>query len=249
MPSYAFFLDIDGTLIEGEYVPPENIDAITYAHRRGVPVLLNTGRGLRFIPDRVWQNFSFDGVVAGSGAYVRLGNQVLQNLTVSPNQLAEDFRFLMAHKVPFVFEGEHQVLVANQPPRHDYWLPLTDEAQLSHEYQNACVEKINLAGQLSPEVANYLSTHYTLLQHERYAEASIPNCDKGQGMKLICSNLPAGIQSVAIGDSMNDLEMLEAADLSIAMGNAPDFLKNRCHRVTLSVTEGGVAYAIHSLIN
>lgn len=68
MPSYAFFLDIDGTLIDGEYVPRENVEAIQYARSRGVPVFLNTGRGYRFIPDRVWENFTFDGVVAGSGA-------------------------------------------------------------------------------------------------------------------------------------------------------------------------------------
>ncbi len=248
MQSYAFFLDIDGTLTDGEYVPPVNIEAVAYARARGVPIFLNTGRSFRFIPDRVWQNFSFDGVIAGSGAYVRLGDQVLQNHAINTEQLAEDFRFLMAQKVAFVFEGEHQVLVANRPPRHAYWLPLTDEAQLYSEYANARIEKINLSGKLSSEVTAYLSQKYHLLQHETYAEASIPGCDKGRGMKLACTYLPAGTKSVAIGDSMNDLEMLDAADLSIAMGNAPDMLKARCHQITLSAAEGGVAYAIHSLI-
>lgn len=248
MPSYAFFLDIDGTLIDGEYVPPENIEAIAYARRIGVPVFLNTGRGLRFIPDRVWDNFTFDGIVAGSGAYVSVGNRVLQNAAIDSATLIEDFRFLMERGVRFVFEGENQVLVANQSPRHDYWLPLTDEAQLTCEYKNARVEKINLAGQVSPEVNAYLSTHYHLLQHEHYAEASLIGCDKGKGMMLAMTNLPKGTLSVAIGDSMNDREMLEVADISIAMGNAPDNVKALCRSVTLPVREGGVAHAIYSLI-
>lgn len=248
MPSYAFFLDIDGTLIDGEYVPRENIEAIAYARSRGVPVFLNTGRGRRFIPDRVWENFTFDGVVAGSGAYVSVGDRILQKSTIETADLVEDFRFLMERGVRLVFEGENQVLVANQPPRHPYWLPLAEEAQLWGEYRNARIEKINLAGQVSDEVSAFLSKRYFLLQHPTYAEASILGCDKGKGMKLAMTQLPEGTLSVAIGDSMNDREMLEGADIAIAMGNAPDDVKALCDRVTLPVRVGGVASAIYSLI-
>ena len=49
---------------------------------------------------------------------------------------------------------------------------------------------------------------------------------------------------MAIGDGNNDLEMLEFAGLSIAMGNANDAVKERADFVTASNEESGVAQAI-----
>ena len=52
---------------------------------------------------------------------------------------------------------------------------------------------------------------------------------------------------VAIGDSENDLEMLNFASFSVAMGNADDFIKQACDMVTVKNDEGGVAYAINKI--
>ena len=49
---------------------------------------------------------------------------------------------------------------------------------------------------------------------------------------------------MAIGDGNNDLEMLEFAGLSIAMGNANDAVKEMADFVTASNEESGVAQAI-----
>lgn len=47
--------------------------------------------------------------------------------------------------------------------------------------------------------------------------------------------------AVAFGDSLNDLSMLEAAGLGIAMGNAREDVKRRVHTVCLTNDEDGVA--------
>lgn len=49
---------------------------------------------------------------------------------------------------------------------------------------------------------------------------------------------------VAIGDGLNDTGLLKMADLSIAMGNAPDELKQQSHWIAPTNNENGVAYAI-----
>jgi hydroxymethylpyrimidine pyrophosphatase-like HAD family hydrolase len=49
---------------------------------------------------------------------------------------------------------------------------------------------------------------------------------------------------IAIGDFYNDLDMIEYADLGIAMGNAPDDVKGKANDVTLSNDEDGVFYAV-----
>jgi Cof subfamily protein (haloacid dehalogenase superfamily) len=55
-------------------------------------------------------------------------------------------------------------------------------------------------------------------------------------------------QVAAIGDGLNDLEMLREAGLGIAMGNAPDAVKSEADWVTGTNNEGGVAQAVRKLL-
>ena len=49
---------------------------------------------------------------------------------------------------------------------------------------------------------------------------------------------------LAVGDNLNDLEMLEFAGTPVVMGNAVDALKARGFHITSSHDEGGLAAAI-----
>jgi Cof subfamily protein (haloacid dehalogenase superfamily) len=69
--------------------------------------------------------------------------------------------------------------------------------------------------------------------------------DKGVGLRVLCQAL--GInpeQTMALGDQLNDLPMIRYAGLGIAMGNAPDTVKQAADAVTQSNTEDGVGKAI-----
>ena len=53
---------------------------------------------------------------------------------------------------------------------------------------------------------------------------------------------------MAFGDGENDISMLEAPGVGIAMGNGLDIAKNAADRITLTNDEDGVADAIERLI-
>lgn len=72
---------------------------------------------------------------------------------------------------------------------------------------------------------------------------------KGSAIQLLSNQLNINIKdTAAVGDSFNDLSMLQIAGRSAAMGNAPKEIKAACHEVTLSNAEDGVAHFIYSLL-
>ena len=67
---------------------------------------------------------------------------------------------------------------------------------------------------------------------------------KGTAVRYLSGYLGVPIEdTIAIGDSENDLEMIRAAAIGIAMGNSSDYVKEAADDVTKSVAEDGVYHA------
>ena len=64
---------------------------------------------------------------------------------------------------------------------------------------------------------------------------------KAEGLKRLCSYFGVKIEdAIAIGDSMNDYEIVKEAGLGIAMGNAIDELKTAADYVTAEIGDDGI---------
>ena len=72
---------------------------------------------------------------------------------------------------------------------------------------------------------------------------------KGKGLHILADllNIPME-QTMACGDTQNDLDIIQAAAIGVAMGNATEEVKQAADFVTLSNEEDGVAYAIRTLV-
>ena len=78
---------------------------------------------------------------------------------------------------------------------------------------------------------------------------TLAGVDKASGIARVGQTLgvnPANM--VAVGDSYNDLPMLEACGFSIAMGNAPPEVKDAAEFVAPSVAEDGLSVAIKEYV-
>ena len=78
----------------------------------------------------------------------------------------------------------------------------------------------------------------------------ITNIDvsKGEALKKLCEHLNIDIEkTMAIGDSDNDIEMLKAVDVKVAMENGTENLKKEANHITLSNNEDGVAVILEKL--
>ncbi len=80
----------------------------------------------------------------------------------------------------------------------------------------------------------------------------ITNSDvsKGNAVKILCDYLNIDIKkTMAIGDSDNDIEMLQTVNVKVAMNNATEALKKEANFITLSNDEEGVAVILERLYN
>ncbi|SHM42367.1 hypothetical protein SAMN05660826_00978 [Caldanaerovirga acetigignens] len=72
---------------------------------------------------------------------------------------------------------------------------------------------------------------------------------KAKGLEVLSGIL--GIKReeiIAVGDNFNDLEMLRFAGLGVAMGNAPETVKQKADFVTAKNDEDGVAFLVESVL-
>lgn len=78
-----------------------------------------------------------------------------------------------------------------------------------------------------------------------FLQISPRECTKRAGIKAVLDALGPDHGTVyGIGDASNDIALMEAVDVGVAMGNAPDFLKEKADYVTDSFDHDGVVIAL-----
>lgn len=104
----------------------------------------------------------------------------------------------------------------------------------------------NLAQELRP-VFNH-SLHITKSK-PHFLEFSHPLANKGDALAAVAEGIGVNReQIIAVGDTYNDLEMIDYAGLGVAVANARAAVKSRAGFVTLSNDEDGVAAVIRKFI-
>lgn len=100
------------------------------------------------------------------------------------------------------------------------------------------------------QIAQQLPAQLTVVQTAPFYLEVIPKrINKGQGILDICSALDIRPEAViAFGDAANDIPMLKAAGMGVAMGNAAQAVKDAANLVTRSNNDDGIACALDALL-
>ncbi|MDW7658607.1 MAG: HAD-IIB family hydrolase [Bacillota bacterium] len=250
-PIFAVFLDLDGTLMVKNQIPPENRAAISAVRSRGHLVFLNTGRSMACIPPHVMESIEFDGIVAGMGSHITCRDTVLRSVVISLPLLQEVTEYFNLKQYPCIYEGEDRMIYARltAPSTMPNVFYLGDQDHFADSFGDVRITKLTMTVQLTAEDRAYLSDAFTAYQHETYAEIVLKGCSKADGMQRVLDHLGLDkAYSIAIGDSANDEDMLCAAGISVAMGNATEPVKALCDHLTTDAVEAGVAAALRKLL-
>lgn len=222
----ALFYDIDGTICFSKGVYPENIEAFARARELGHKIFINSGRARAFIPQEVLDAAHWDGFLCGS-AYIEIDGKVILNETISESVLLKLRDFADMANVPMLFEGVDGV--------YAYKNDLCD-THVDDNYEDFA--RNSRVTKLSFFCPTKLVTPYVHDEHidgipemriivfPHYCEAIISGHTKATALRRACDYVGIDVaDSVAFGDSENDLDMLRAAGTAVVMPRAPESLK------------------------
>ena len=268
------FFDIDGTIWDWKRVVPDSArEAVRRMRENGHMAFICSGRAKGNIRAPWLLDVGFDGMVAACGAYVELEGEILYNRLIEQEQVKKTVDVLNRCRMPFVLEGPQKHWVSNWGfDRDDYvanlYELLKDDAVTIGGYTEGIeINKFSadILGQTDyREIRATLDDYFDFIEHgltpdlllkEEHKgkpmeilgviEAVPKGLSKGVGLKTVCEKLGISPEdTIAVGDSVNDLEMFETAGTAIAMGNATDAAKQAADWITTDIHEDGIMNAM-----
>lgn len=256
------FFDIDGTLAwqdprlaqelpedERDLSPYPN-EAVSRAIRtfvaNGNMAFICTGRTLSCIHPRLLE-LPWSGVVCLAGGYVELDGHIVRNAAMSPGLLQRLAPYLEQSGEVIRFEGLDRVVrMSADAPDGDGYARTVGDAVTKLKHYSAY--KILMSTALANRIAQDKGIEPLLCFNElelEVTEISPRECTKRTGIQAVLGALGPNHGTVyGIGDASNDVTLMETVDVGIAMGNAPEFLKDKADYVTDSIDHDGVVTAL-----
>lgn len=268
-PAYGLIaLDLDGTLLDSRArISAGNAAAISACHAAGVRVTLATGKLLAATRHMCRDLGITEPQITANGAVIinAAPEAVLHvdPLPVAGYQAAmaalAEYGLPMAAYTPFAIhtpgpDPRLDVLVAihEPPPR-----VVPDIATRAAIDGAPFVKVLTVLEQGRPETpaieaalrARFEPALTVVRTSALFFEFLAPGVDKGRALRRLAAILGVPMDRVlAIGDSYNDLALLQAAGLGVAMANAPPEVQAVADAVTLDNDHDGVAAALYRFV-
>lgn len=236
-------LDMDGTLLTDDHkISPETAKWIHKAADAGVHVCLSTGRGYKeAAPFGAELGLDTPMITVNGSEIWKNPRELLHRELFDPNiirkmhDLAVSYRvWFWAYSVEGLFNEENWyegVVLEKQWLKFGYNV---DDDDIRHEIM---MELQNWGGL---EITN--STPWNI-------EVNPQGINKASGIRTVCKLLSIDMaETIAVGDSLNDLAAIQSAGIGVAMGNAQLAVKENADFVTASNNEDGIALVIRKFI-
>ncbi len=259
------FLDIDGTLLpRSQKVSEKVIQALRQAHDNGHILCICTGRPYSMIPDGIKR---FDGVISASGACIIWKNEILLAEYFSEKELENVTGLLEEAEAFYSMEGFECFYMKKEV--YDRFPEEPDDFDgEDEEARNFFEKRMTFCDDISKMEKVHKLSYFNAREDSDWFRERLKKWDmdvaefsqgdargnsgeitkkaftKGSALQYLSDYLGIPIEdTIAIGDSENDMSMLMAAGVGIAMGNAGDEVKKAADDVTASIEDDGVFHA------
>lgn len=266
------FFDIDGTLAYPMESPPYSaVHAIRAARDNGHKAFISTGRTWDSIPHAI-ADIGFDGGIYSAGGIVMLDSNILAQHYIADQTVQAILSLLKKKNVFYVLEtadgrfhseNGHTVLaetdmanVSAEMQQLTSDILLDSTARPLADYSGQPIFKIayhSADPKITEQLTRGLDGIAKIVQFDNIpglpitiGEISDPNVNKGHAMMDVCHHYGVTADDcIAFGDSRNDSEIILAAGLGVAMGNADTELKAIADLVCDQCEQDGIAKALH----
>ncbi|MFT3942592.1 MAG: HAD family hydrolase [Ancrocorticia sp.] len=256
--------DLDGTLIgEDGLVPDELWPLLTELKKRGILFVPASGRQAATL-QQTFESAS-DGMpfIGENGALVIQDGEVLHSLVISQDVVTEVVQIVRDLASDGVNIG---VILSTE---ESAYTQRTDEAflaQADRYYKKmtivddvlefrADVVKIAICSfddideTLAPRVGHFKATHSVVSSVKNWIDITESGADKGKALRRLQVHLGISrAETVVFGDYLNDLELMEAADISFAVANAHPAIIATASFVAPSCDDRGVIQVIKHIL-
>lgn len=234
-------LDMDGTLLnDRKEITSWTKSQIMKAHHAGITVVLCTGRAFHHCYTYL-QDLQLDShlITCNGGQIYASDHTVIAEYLLNAGTLADLYHFAQILKMntwTFSTKGPYYNELPDNCSEYP-WLKFS----CSHKDEkvlNKMAEKVRSIEGV--EISN--RTAFTI-------EVNPTGVNKAAALELVCEKLGITMKQVmAIGDSLNDIKMIQSAGIGVAMGNAQKAVQQVADELTDTNNNDGVGKAIEKLI-
>ncbi len=254
----VIFFDIDETIIDGEtqVIPQSAIRAVEALKDKGHIAVVNTGRPLSHLDPRI-KDMAFSGWIGGCGMEIFLKGQWLSRKHPDLKLCRYVRDSVRAFGMQVLYETADGAI-------------LTDGAYSRHPAALREVERMKQKGFPIREIDDLpepsfmklvtfdwpdcdregflrrVEPYYTCIEREyTMLELVLKGCSKAAGMETLLHHL--GVEkadTMAIGDSTNDLPMFAVAGHTVCLGGGVEELKAQAEYITDTVLNDGIEKAL-----
>ncbi|WP_240915950.1 Cof-type HAD-IIB family hydrolase [Erysipelothrix sp. HDW6C] len=255
--------DIDGTLIERGKITIEEsaVTAINGLRAKGIEILIATGRAYYFIQDDIHQRIHPDFYVTVNGSTVYdMNHHVIHEVPMLLTEVNDLISFARQHKLGIGLKlNDDMKIYSDFKIFTDVYLQGSPKVHILKDYMEAPLltesdelpKGIFMMGEesLIESAKSFTTDAHITKAYTNAFDIYSRRAGKMKGINVVLNELNLDWhQVIAFGDAANDIDMLEAAEIGVAMGDAPQHVKDVADFVTKNLDENGIAFAIESLM-
>lgn len=238
--------DMDGTLLNSQkQISQESLKMIEKATAAGKIVCLSTGRcmpELTYFGDQL-KNVQYFICISGALIYDNFQKKILSSSPISHETAMQLFDRVRNEDLMINYFCNESVIEKDKIEKMaDFHMGIYKETfrKVTHQVDNIFdhyakarenLYKINLYSKSVEQREKLLPKISDIDLTFAYSEVTSIECSakgvsKASGLKVLCQKLGIPVErTIAVGDADNDIEILKAAGLAVAMGNANEKVK------------------------
>lgn len=270
----AILLDFDGTTLQKDqvFISVRNMYAIRKALDKGIYIIPSTGRAENMQPPQIEAEKRIRYYITSGGTRVvdHSTGEIIHQELLTPDDSARMCRIFEEKNIYTEIAAGGKIYLEKAvadhlerypvPPHHVWFIEagrqLVIEKPSQYFFENGIgIEKVNMYGipaelqqPIYDEVEQSGVAHITdpLGENMQFFPKGL---DRTRGIRKLLDKLNITMDQVmSIGDSILDADAIKASGIGVAVGNAPQWLKEQADFVTAPFDKDGVAIAIEKYI-